>query len=104
TRYIHDRRYVSAWKLEPNPMTESPHNPAPHLSEGELLRYLDSEMTGGERASVAAHLLACRACSAALDAVREAKEQFAVLLVDLPVPAIDPARRAAALASVERAA
>jgi hypothetical protein len=75
-----------------------------HLQEGEMMRYLDGEMPVGERSRVASHLLTCAECAAAVDALRIQRQRFADLLSDCPVPALNPARRAASLERIERSA
>jgi anti-sigma factor RsiW len=75
-----------------------------HIGEGDLIRYLDGEMTAGERAEVATHLLRCGQCNGALDELRTDREQFSELLAEVTVPALDPARRDAAWSNIERAA
>ena len=75
-----------------------------HIAEGDLVRYLDEEMTTAERAATARHLIACTVCSASLDSLRAERARFENLLGRMTVPAVDPARRAASLAAIERAA
>jgi anti-sigma factor RsiW len=75
-----------------------------HLGEGDLVRYLDSEMRSAERAQVATHLIGCARCAAALESIRTDRHLLAEYLVDTEPPALDPARRRAALARVEAAA
>ncbi len=75
-----------------------------HIAEGELVRYLDEEMTTGERGAVARHLIGCATCAASLELLRSERARFASLLGEMGVPAVDPARRAASLAAIERAA
>ena len=74
-----------------------------HVAEGDLVRYLDEEMTTIERGTVARHLLRCAECAASLDSLRADRAGFARLLGELPTPVMDPATRAASLAAIERA-
>lgn len=75
-----------------------------HIDEGDLVRYLDGEMSIADRSSVAAHLLACRTCAESLENVRSNRQHFADLIATIEVPAIASERRAASLAAIEGAA
>lgn len=74
-----------------------------HLPEGELVRYLDGETAGGDRARIAAHLLACSECHASLEDLHAAREELGDMLA-ATLPPIDTDRRAFALARIEAAA
>jgi hypothetical protein len=85
-------------------MTDHPRHDQAHLEEGDLIRYLDGEMTTEERSHTAAHLLACARCQQEMEAVRGERESFGELVAGLEVPAMDASRRASSLAAIQRAA
>lgn len=84
-------------------MSDIPRLGEGHIAEGDLVRYLDDEMTTGERGAIARHLIACTVCAAEIDRFRAARAEAARLIAELPVR-IDASRRAASLAAIERAA
>lgn len=75
-----------------------------HVSEADLVRYIDGELTVAERARVAEHLLGCRGCAAELESLRSARDGFAALLAGSPVEELDSARRAMTFAALQAAA
>lgn len=85
-------------------MNSTPSTSAEHLTEGDLVRYLDEEMTLKERSQAAAHLMACRACSAELESLRAGRLQFADLTAEIDIPRLDSTRRRDSWRQIERAA
>lgn len=83
-------------------MSNSPHSRSEHLTEGELVRYLDGEIEAGERSRIAEHLLACSSCRAQLEQIRSAREELEGLLNQAEISP-DAARKEAARAAMERA-
>jgi anti-sigma factor RsiW len=75
-----------------------------HLEQGDLVRFLDDEMSQPERAAVAAHLLQCAVCSSSLETMRKDRQLFADMLGQLQLPTLTPARRDLSLSRVETAA
>src|SRR5690606_41909693 len=77
-----------------------------HAGEGQLLAYLDGELSAAERAAVSAHLAACTACAEELSVLEEASRQFAasLRLLDSVAPAPTPVEAVLARAKAERVA
>jgi hypothetical protein len=82
----------------------SPINGHAHLEDGDLVRFLSDEVTTDERAGAVEHLGRCDDCARRLESWRAEMASVAGLLEDLPVTAMDPARRARSLAAVRQAA
>jgi hypothetical protein len=76
----------------------------PHLEDGDLVRFLSDEVTTSERAHAEAHLGRCGTCARRLESWRAEMGRVAALLDELPVVAMDPARRTRSLAAVRQAA
>jgi anti-sigma factor RsiW len=82
----------------------SPTNGHAHLEDGNLVRFLSDEVTTDERARAVEHLSRCEDCARRLEGWSADMASVAGLLADLPVTAMDPARRARSLAAVRQAA
>lgn len=76
----------------------------PHLADEELLRVVDRQLDLERSRRARAHLGGCAECAARLEALRARSAVVAEAVAALPHRASDPARRALALASIERAA
>ena len=75
-----------------------------HIDLGDLVRYLDGEMSVAERASTAEHLLQCPECAADLDTIRAERQLLADVLNQFDVPEIGARRREQSWAAIEKAA
>lgn len=77
---------------------------APHLSAGDLIRYLDHQVDGAERRGAVRHLTGCEACAERLAALGEQSQQAAEYLASYQTDArADDMTRARALAAARRA-
>lgn len=75
-----------------------------HMSEGDLLAYLDGELQDGRRDEVALHLASCVDCRAEFEELRSASEEFssALAVLDSAAPPLDDVT-VARLAQMRRA-
>jgi hypothetical protein len=77
---------------------------APHLDDGDLIRYLDHAVEGAERRDAVRHLSGCEACAERLAEFGEQSERAAEYLGALDVNArADELTRARALSAARRA-
>jgi len=77
-----------------------------HAGEGQLLAYLDGELSAAERAAVSDHLAACAACAEELGVLEEAGSRLtaSLRLLDSVAPAPTPLEAVYARARAERVA
>jgi hypothetical protein len=73
-----------------------------HAAEGTLQAYLDDEIDSAAQAALRAHVEACTACAAELEALRRAGQRVGTALAELDRPA--PVLRARAAVARERSA
>jgi anti-sigma factor RsiW len=76
----------------------------PHVDDGDLIRYVDGELTAGESCHVDVHLATCSACASRLDALQQQASRFSELVSQVEIAPVSDIRRARSLAEVERAA
>lgn len=75
----------------------------PHPSEGDLIRYLDAELSEIEERRLRAHVDGCGRCTATLEEVARYSRSVSRLVAGSPVAGPDVVTRARALATVRRA-
>jgi hypothetical protein len=81
-----------------------PINGNAHYEDGELVRLMGDELTADARVRIERHMDACAACAARLEALRAELADASALLAEMPVPALDAARRQQSLDAVRSAA
>jgi hypothetical protein len=74
-----------------------------HLSDEDLIRYIDHQLDREGARRTRAHLGTCAECAARLEAVQSRNAAVRELLTHLPAPEPDATRRAAAQAAMDRA-
>jgi hypothetical protein len=74
-----------------------------HLSDEDLIRYMDHQLDREGARRTRAHLGTCPECAARLEAAQSRNAAVRELLTLLPAPEPDPTRRAAAQAAMDRA-
>lgn len=77
---------------------------SPHLDDGDLIRYVDGELTPAESYHVDVHVATCSACARRLDALQQQASRFSELVSRVEIAPISDIRRARSLAEVQRAA
>ena len=75
----------------------------PHPSDGDLVRYLDTELSELEERRLRMHLKGCAACSARVEAIASESSAVARYLAKHAVPGPDTVTRARTLAAVRKA-
>lgn len=75
----------------------------PHPSEGDLIRYLDAELSEIEERRLRAHVDGCGHCNARLEEIARFSRSVSRLVAGTPVAGPDMVTRARALATVRRA-
>lgn len=81
--------------------------PASHLSEGDLVRHLDGELSREEQQALLTHIGGCPACARRLRELQAQAQAVAELITAAPVPDLGELRRARMLTTIrgaERAA
>lgn len=76
---------------------------APHPSDGELVRYLDAELSELEERRLRAHLKGCAECSARAEAIASDSTVVGRYIAETALVGADAVTRARALASVRKA-
>lgn len=74
----------------------------PHPSEGDVIRYLDAELSEAEEHRFRKHLGVCAECAARAEAFAREGRAASRVLAELPAPGPDAVTRARALAAVRR--
>ena len=75
----------------------------PHPSDGDLVRYLDTELSELEERRLRTHLNGCEECTARVETIASESSAVARYLVKREVPGPDAVTRARALAAVRKA-
>jgi len=73
-----------------------------HLGEADLIRYMDHQMDRDGLRRARTHLAVCAACTELLAELQQRSSAVSAWIADLPAEAPDPAKRALALATLER--
>ena len=79
------------------------HQTATHADDGDLVRFLDQQVSPDERRWLFAHVAECEVCAARMEALREQSQVVATMVGSLDVAAPDELTRARALAAARRA-
>lgn len=74
----------------------------PHLADEDLLRHIDRQLDLEGSRRVRSHLARCEECSARVEQMKNESHEISTLLAEIPVRMPHPARRALALAAIER--
>jgi anti-sigma factor RsiW len=74
-----------------------------HVGDDDLIRYIDHQLDRDAMRDAGVHLRTCAECAGRLDGFRRTSETVSEWLGSLADDAPDPARKAAALAAVDRA-